>query len=186
MEELTLIEFKKKIRKGKSDAPRQYRITNSLGIRDAFLFLQRNKWFNIGRALPESVFQKIIREVNTQLAYDLMEGKEIVFPEGIGAVEVRKRPRYVTMRDGKIETNYRIDWDKTLELWYNDAEAYKNRTIVRDTSENERFYFFYNRSGTKFNNKCYTQFYPQRAIRRVLSQHVKQGDIDAYNYGRIR
>lgn len=182
-EVLTLAEFKKRTRKVES--PRKHRIKNSLGIRDAFLYLQRNKWFNIGRALPEHLFQQIIREVNNQLAFELMEGRTIVFPEKMGFMEVRKAPRYVNIEDGKVKTNYRVDWDKTLELWYTDSEARKNRTLVRDTDSKERFVLRYNRSTANFNNKCYTQFIPQRGIRRILGQNVKQGKIEAYSYGRV-
>jgi len=41
----------------KVTGPRIHRIKNSLGIRQAFLFLQKNKWFDIGTPLKEQQFQ---------------------------------------------------------------------------------------------------------------------------------
>lgn len=180
---ITLSEFKKSVKRVYS--PRTYKVTNSYGIRDAFLYLQKNKWFNIGRALPEHAFQKIVREVNNILANDLMNGNSIAFPEHMGILEIRKTPRFVRMEDGKIKTNYRIDWDKTLELWYNDKEARESKTLVRDIENTDRFRILYNRATATYNNKCYTEFLPQRAIRRILAQNVKQGNIDAHTYGRV-
>jgi len=52
---MTLEEFKNKTKRVKD--PRHHVISNSLGIRQAFSFLQRNKWFDIGRPLKEAQFQ---------------------------------------------------------------------------------------------------------------------------------
>lgn len=180
MEELR--EFKKRIKK--VDEPRNHRAKNSYGIRDAFLYLQSHKWFNIGRALREPVFQKIIREVNNQLAFEVMKGHAVTFPESMGNLEIRKCERYVDIDGGKIKTNYMIDWDKTLQLWCEDEQARKNRTIVRDTSSRERYTILYNRRNATYNNKWYFQFRANRAMRRVLSWNIKMGQVDAYNmYG---
>lgn len=178
----SLRDFKNRIKK--VNGPRKHRLKHSLGIRDAFLYLQSHKWFDIGQPLKESVFQKIIRDTNNLLAFEIMEGRSIIFPERMGTLEVRKQDRYVDIVDGKIKTNYTVDWDKTLELWSEDAEAYQNKTLVRDLSSSERYMIFYNRKDANYNNKGYFLFKANRAVHRVLGQNIKKGQIDAYSrYG---
>lgn len=177
-----LKEFRKRVQK--VNEPRNHKVKNSLGIRQAFLYLQSHKWFDIGQPLKEHVFQQIIREINNLLAFEIMEGRSIVFPESMGILEVRKEDRYVDIKDGKVVTNYRIDWDQTLKLWSEDKEAYANRTLVRDVLSKERFRIFYNRRTADYNNKGYFTFRANRAMSRVLGQNIKKGQIDAYSrYG---
>ena len=181
MEE-NLKEFKRRVKK--VDGPRRHRVKNSLGIRDAFLYLQSNKWFDIGQSLKESTFQQIIREVNNLLAFEIMEGRSIVFPEHMGSLEVRKHDRYVDIDGNKIKTNYMVDWDQTLKLWSEDEEAYQKKTLVRDINSKERYTIFYNRKGANFNNKGYFLFRANRSVYRVLGQNIKKGQVDAYSrYG---
>jgi hypothetical protein len=44
--------------------PRYYKVNNSLGVYDAYKWIRKNKWFNIGRPLKEHEFYSIIRKVN--------------------------------------------------------------------------------------------------------------------------
>lgn len=179
--EVELREFKRKVKKVNSS--RVHKVKNSLGIRQAFLYAQSHKWFDIGQSLKEQQFQQIIREINDQLAFELMEGRPIVFPEKMGCLEVRKTERYVKKDGDKFKTNYRIDWDKTLELWCEDKEAFSNKTLVRDINETERFIILYNRADADYQNKCYMQFRPVRSIKKILGQNVKQGKIESFGHG---
>ena len=44
---------------------------------------------------------------------------------------LRKGDVYIGIgNDGKLKTNLPIDWNKTLELWYEDEESYKNKTLI--------------------------------------------------------
>lgn len=178
MEE-NLKDFKKRVKK--VDGPRNHRVKNSLGIRDAFLYLQSNKWFNIGQSLREQQFQQIIRDVNNLLAFEIMEGRSIVFPERMGCLEVRKHNRYVDIEGDKVKTNYMVDWDKTLELWSEDEEAYRNKTVVRDLDSTEKYKICYIRRDANYENKAYFQFRANRAVYRVLGQNIKSGQVDAYS-----
>ena len=47
---------------------RNHKITNSLGVYDAYKYIRKNKWLDIGRPLKEKEFYRIIREVNKLLA----------------------------------------------------------------------------------------------------------------------
>lgn len=181
MEELTLNNFKRRVRH--IEAPRKHKIRGSLGIRDAFLFIQRNKWFDIGRPVTEQQFQRIIREIHNLLADEIMDGRPVIFPEGMGCIEVRKTNITFKKVNGKIKTNYPVDWDKTLELWYNDPEEFKKKTIVRDTEHKEKFKILYNRENANYNNKSYYQFKLGRSVFRIVANNFKQGKFDAFNYG---
>jgi len=47
-------------------------VLNSLGIYDAYKWIRKNKWLNIGQALTEHQFYTIIRSINKLLAQDLI------------------------------------------------------------------------------------------------------------------
>lgn len=183
--ELTLSEYKKAVRH--VSGPRGHQIKNSWGVRDAFLYAQRNKWFDIGQALPEKTFQKIVRMTSARLAYELMEGRNIMLPENMGEIVLRKLPAYYNFdEEGKPHTNYKVDWDSTLKLWYEDEESRQAKTLVRFPIK-DRFFILYNRSNAIFNNKCYAEFRVNRGIRKMLSYNIKQGKVDAFQkeYERI-
>lgn len=180
---LTLRDFKRQIRK--SNEHREHEIKNSLGIRQAFLYVQSHKWFDIGMTLKERQFQQIIRSINEELSYELMSGNSIIFPKQMGSLDVVKHSTYAYYNNGKLRTNYRINWNKTLQLWYEDEEAKNNKTIVRDVLDKERFCIVYNRNLAKYTNKCYIHFRTHRSIYRILKQGLNQGLLDAYGTRRI-
>lgn len=173
--------FKEFIAKTKKvNGPRKHKIKNSLGIRQAFLFLQRNKWFSIGRSIKENQFQKIIRSINILLAQELIKGNEIIFPERMGILELRKYQRnaYIN-KEGKLVITYPIDWDATLKLWYEDSEALKNKQLIRHTHK-DTVKILYNRCSANYENKMFMQFNICREIRDIIRTKLKQGQIDAY------
>lgn len=176
--EITLKEFKKQHKKV-SDK-RNHKIINSLGIRQAFLFVQRNKWFDIGQVLKESQFQQIVRQVNTLLAYEIMEGNEVVFPQKMGSIELRTLQARPTIEDGKLRISYPVNWDETLKLWYEDSEAYNNKILVYFDNP-KGFKLVYNRAKANYNNKSFYQFSVNRDIKCIINRRIKQGKIsDAF------
>ena len=70
--------FNRKIRK--VNMPRHYSVNNSLGVYDAYKYIRKNKWFNIGRPLTEKEFYSIIRNLNQLLAEEIILGKEVKLP----------------------------------------------------------------------------------------------------------
>lgn len=176
MEE-SFTEFRNKVKKVTDK--RKHKITGSLGIRAAFLFVQRNKWFNIGRVLKEQQFQQIIRGVNNLLAQELMKGNSITFPLRMGSLELRKYQGSVHNINGKLNINYPINWDATLKLWYEDKESYKNKQLVRYTQK-EYIKIIYNKITANYENKAFFQFIANREIKRIITKRIKQGKIDAF------
>ena len=110
---------------------RTHKVSGSLGVYDAYKYIRKNKWFDIGRPLTEHEFYSIIRRVNNYLAEELLKGHDISLPHRMGRLELRKYDAKIYLKDNKVVTNLPIDWDKTLRLWYEDKESYDNRTLVR-------------------------------------------------------
>lgn len=160
---------------------RTHKITNSLGVYDAYKYLRKNKWFNIGRPLTEHEFYQIIRRINNYLAEELINGNDIIFPNRMGKLELRKRNSLpVIDKKGNIKVTYAIDWNSTLKLWYDDEEAFNNKTLVK-FSEKSIFRVKYNKSTANYENKSFMEFQVNRSIKTRLKQKIKNNEIDAFN-----
>lgn len=159
---------------------RVHKVTNSLGVYDAYKWIRRNKWLNIGQPLKEKEFYNIIRGVNDLLADNISNGIEVVFPHRMGKLELRKTIAVIkTDSNGVLKTNLPVDWDKTLKLWCTDKEAYDNKILVK-LEEREIFRVFYNRFNCNYRNSSFYEFNINRNIKKRLKQNIKEGILDAY------
>ena len=160
---------------------RTHKITNSLGVYDAYKYLRKNKWFNIDRPLTEHEFYQIIRRINNYLAEELINGNDIIFPNRMGKLELRKRNSLpIIDKKGNIKVTYAIDWDSTLKLWYDDEEAFNNKILVK-FPEKSIFRVKYNKSTANYENKSFMEFQVNRSIKTRLKQKIKNNEIDAFN-----
>lgn len=171
-------EFRKKVLK--VNKPRLHKVRNSNGIYDAYKWIRKNKWLNIGRPLTEHEFYTIIRQVNNELAYSLIRGDDINLPNKMGRLELRKYDAKIRVdSNNKVITNLPIDWDRTLKLWSEDEEAYKERILIK-MEEKEIFKVFYNKKSANYENKSFMQFDVNRDIKRSLTQQIKNRAVDAF------
>lgn len=170
-------DFRKKVLK--LDKPRQHKVNNSLGVYDAYKWIRKNKWLDIGRPITEHEFYTIIRQVNNLLAENFLKGRDIVLPHRLGTIELRKYETKMSFNNGKLHTNLPIDWDRTLKLWAEDKEAYKEKMLVK-VEEKEIFKVFYNKGKANYNNKSFYEFEVNRDLKRRLKQRIKDGLIDAF------
>ena len=160
---------------------RTHKVTNSLGSYDAYKYIRKNKWFNIGRPLTEHEFYQIIRRINNYLAEELINGNDVIFPNRMGKLELRKRNSLpIIDKNGNLKVTYAIDWDNTLKLWYEDEEAFNNKTLVR-LPERNIFRIKYNKNTANYNNKSFIEFQVNRNIKVRLKQKIKNNEIDAFN-----
>lgn len=173
-------EFRRKILK--VDGPRKHKINNSLGVYDAYKFIRKNKWLDIGGPISEHDFYSIVRTVNNYLADLLSKGHDINLPCQMGRLEIRKYDARITLQEDKIVTNLPIDWDRTLKLWSEDEEAYQKRTLIK-MEEKEIFSIYYNRTKAKYENKSFFQFQPNRQLKQILKRNIKLGKVDSFSYG---
>lgn len=178
MEE-TLNEFRKRVLK--LNGPRKHKVRNSLGAYDAYKYIRKNKWFNIGRPVTEHEFYTIIRQVNNLLAEEILQGHEIILPHGLGKIELRKDWVRMAIKNGVLRTNLPVDWYETIKLWFEDKEAYKKKTLIR-MEKKELFKIFYNKSNANYKNKSFMEFLPNRDLMSKLAQKIKEGIVDTIHY----
>ena len=170
-------EFRRKVLK--VDHSRNHKVKNSIGVYDIYKHIRKNKWYDIGRPITEHQFYTIIREVNNVLADNLLKGNDIVFPNKMGRLEVRKFEPIIRFDDNKLTVRLPIDWDRTLKLWLEDEEAYKERTLVK-MEEKEIFKVCYNKTRADFPNKGFYQLQINRDLKIALKKKIKLGNFDAF------
>ena len=169
-------DFRKEILK--VNKSRVHKVNNSLGVYDAYKWLRKNKWLDVG-PISEHDYYTIIRTVNKALIKDFLQSGTIRLPERMGEIVLRKYPAKITLQNGKVKTNLPIDWDATLKLWHEDKEAYDEKILVR--YENEAiFKILYNKSTATYKNKSFYDFRPTRTIKKQISRLVKDNKLDAY------
>ena len=174
---MTYEEFKFEVQHLSS--PRKHKVTNSIGVYSAYKWIRKNSWLNIGRCLTEHEFYSIIRKVNNYLADSFLHGNDIKLPHRMGRIELRKYDVRVSLDGEKVKTNLPIDWDRTLKLWYEDEEAYKEKTLVK-VEEKEIFKVYYNKQLADYNNQVFYEFNVNRELKKRLKQRIKEGKLDAF------
>ena len=170
-------EFRRKVLK--VDHSRNHKVKNSIGVYDIYKHIRKNKWYDIGQPITEHQFYTIIRQVNNVLADNLLKGNDIAFPNKMGRLEVRKFEPIIRFDDNKLTVRLPIDWDRTLKLWSEDEEAYKERTLVK-MEEKEIFKVCYNKTRADFQNKGFYQLQINRDLKIALKKKIKLGNFDAF------
>ena len=163
----------------KVNEPRTHKVRNSNGVYDAYKWVRRNKWLDIGRPVTEHEFYSIIRQVNNLLVDSILRGNDIIFPHRLGSLGLRKYRPTIAIKNDKLKVNLPIDWDRTLRLWAEDEESYKERTLVK-MEEKEIFKVFYNKRTANYNNKSFYTFEINRDVKRRLKQKIKSRALDAF------
>ena len=162
----------------KVNKSRVHKVKNSLGVYDAYKWLRKNKWLDM-EPISEHDFYAIIRAVNKALAKSFLHLGSIKLPLRMGEIILRKYHPSITSQDGEIKTNLPVDWDSTLQLWSEDKESYKKRTLIR-LEEKEVFKVLYDKSKALYNNKSFYTLELNRNIKLSLKKQLKNGLLDAF------
>lgn len=168
-------EFSNQIRK--SRMPKQAKVRGSWGVYDAYKAIRKENWFDIGKPLKEHEFYSIIRGVNELFAEELSQGREMVFPNRMGKLELRKIKKGVSIVDGKLKNTYPIAWHDTIKLWFEDEEARRNKTLLRNETEIV-YHVKYNKYNANYENQCFYEFTLNRFIKQALKRNIDKGKID--------
>lgn len=153
------------------------KVRNSWGVYDAYKYIRKNGWFDIGKPIKEKDFYKIIRKVNDAIAQGICKGDSIVFPARMGRLDLRKFERGVSIVGGKLKITYPVDWSETLKLWYTNEEERKKKTLLR--MENRYVYHVrYNKHDANYANKDFYEFVLNRKIKKTLKENINNGQVD--------
>jgi nucleoid DNA-binding protein len=158
----------------KATSKRDFKITASLGMREAFRYYTKKS-----KTLDEKTFRKVVRYINLLLQESLASGEDINLPCRMGRLELRKFKTSVSFKDGKMITNLPIDWDETLNLWYEDEEAFKTKYKVR-MEVPEVFRVYYKKSTANYNNKSFFSFKANRDLKQKLKTNIINKEVDAF------
>ena len=172
-------EFLNSVRRIKE--PRNHKVRNSYGVYDGYKYYRKTKPKDSKYVLSESQYFAIIRKINELFVEAILSGEDVVLPCRMGRIELRKSTPNIKLENGKVKANLPIDWDKTLKLWYEDEEAYKNKTLVK-IEEKEVYKIYYNRGLAEYTNKSFYLFNFNRDLKRRLKTNIKEGVIDAFNF----
>ena len=171
-------EFKSKLKRITEEHKFKVRRKNSFIIRDYYLYYCKHKKRG-EHFLTEMRYSKIIGSVHKYLVEELLNSGIIKLPLSMGSISICKVPISTKLVDNKIKTNKWINWDKTLDLWYEDEQAYKKKTLIRfDTKY--RFTVSYIKKDAIYNNKTFMNFYPVESLRDAIYDKWSNGDLDAF------
>lgn len=179
---MELSEFRKKVLKAE-EKKHHFKVTNSNGMKEAWRWIKKNKWLNIGQPITELELGTIVKSINLTLQDQLLDGKDVLFPNRMGRLEIRKFIAKKEIRDGKVITNLPVDWKRTIELWWEDEDCHELKTLVRYEAS-ERFAFYYNKKYAHYTNQSFYRFIPTRHLRKRLKQQIMNGSFDALLLGK--
>lgn len=174
-------DFIKEIKKVNNE--RHHRVTNSYGSKDAFHFYRKIRPQENKYVLTDCEYLKIIRLINDQLRLKLIQGEDVLLPERMGRLELRKTKPVIKFEDGKLKTTLPVNWNATLKLWYDNPQSKNKKQLVRQEND-YTFKIHYNRNKANYNNKSFYEFFANRDIKIGLKKNIKLNKIDAFIYGK--
>lgn len=173
----TLGEFRRNILNVNGN--RHHKVNNSYGVYDAYKYYRKHKPKDREYILSESQYFAIIRQINNLLADELVQGNEVSFKAHMGNLELRKIEISPKIVNGSLVFHAPIDWDKTIKLWYEDEESFRNKTLIK-VEEREIFKIYYNKSKANYENKSFYEFSVNRELKKRIAGKIKEGRIDAF------
>jgi hypothetical protein len=99
----------------------------------------------------------------------------------MGTIELRQYPVNYCFKNGKVRTNLPVDWNKTLKLWYEDKESYKNKTLVK-MEKKTLFKIYHNKEKCRVPNYYFYTFNINRNIIKRLGTLSDEGLVQAYSF----
>lgn len=157
-----------------------FKVRDSQGNRKAYRYIQKNM-FPIQESVTEEQFGRIISVIHKYIIGITMNGLSFNLPYQMGQLKIGRVNKKISFDDnGKLKTNLKVDWYKTLRLWHDDKEAYECKSLIR--SDNEYIYkIFFIKNHFHAKNKEYYTFIPSRTYKSILKQHIKNNDINVFD-----
>lgn len=157
-----------------------HKLGHCLGTRDAWKWVRHNHWQKTGgEPVDQLLYSKIINEVNQILVEQMLEGHVFDLPYQMGSFLIASKPARVEEVDGELLTNYRTDWKKTLQYFYEDEEGRnQHKTIKR--IQTEIYYIKYSKKGAKYHNRMFYKFRANRSFVKKLGAAVGMGVVHCF------
>jgi hypothetical protein len=161
---------------------RQHKTFSDYGVNDYYKHYKSK-----GGTLSSKLFSKILKEFNKGL-YPIICTPEYVYtlPKRMGAITIVKVKNFIDFTDeGKLITNLPPDWDSTLKLWAEDAEARDKKILIRvENKDTDRYTFrlVYNKANAVYKNKSIYRAQFNRELKVFLKETIKHSDFDASIY----
>lgn len=177
MEE-TFQEFVDRIKKNKGQK-RNHRIKNSYGRIEYYKYYNANKpqkpIYNI--SLKE--YSDLLKVINKHIIDEILECRDVTLPYHMGSIHLRKVMHGKYIINGKLVYHNPIDWKRTHQLWYENEEEYKKRTLVK--VENDVIYnIYYNKLYAIYKNRCFYKIAFNREFKKRLRDLIEDNKIDAF------
>lgn len=159
-----------------------HKISRCFGARDAWKWVRKNKWQALkGQKCSSSVYGAVVDEVNKVLVDQLFAGHAVVFPHQMGSIELTARQAKVSDVGGKVKSNYRVDWKKTLEYWYEDPAAMKERHRIKKIQK-YIYSIVYSKHQARYKNQRYYMFRVNRSLVKTLGKAIENQKLNAFIY----
>lgn len=177
MSKISLEEYKSKIKwsKGKRD----FKVTNSYNTMDYLKYYRELYKDRPDKKLTYEQFFAIIQLMGKKLADEYLRSGEIYFPYNMGFITLYKIDKTPKIKDGKLQVTKPIDWNSTLELWYEDEEAEREKILVR-YNERQTFRTKYSNFGTRHKNKSFFDFKIVRALQKRIKELSTNNELEAF------
>ncbi len=125
-------------------------------------------------------YSEIIHAMHKLMREELFTTGSVDFPYKLGTLYLVKKtnilPRF---KDGKLKVPYMVNWDKTLDLWYDDEEAREKKTIVYLELKN-RHAILFRKKGGKYKNQRFYKFKTTRELGHDLFKRMKANTLDNF------
>lgn len=161
---------------------RNHKIKSDYGVRDYYKFYRDN-----GGTLNYATFSRTLKSFDQGVANIIVNNEySYKLAQGLGIITVKKVKNYVRIgKDGKVKTNYPVNYNATMKLWATNPEAAKAKKLVRYDNRHSNKYtyrFKYIVSGTlaKYKNKSlYKMRFNRQYLKIPLKNLIfKQGEIE--------
>lgn len=145
----------------------------SMRAKDAFINYRQVKLEQKWPPISQNGYHDIIKAVNLKLVQKFKTDHRLVLPEGLGVLEFGKYTPSVRInkRTGKLIIGRRINWNKTLELWYNDEDAKARKSKIYHENK-ECHKVKYNVDSRNYTNGIYMIFKIDRSAIKYLCENV--------------
>lgn len=157
---------------------RNHKVHSDFGANEYYNYYIAN-----GGVLSRRQFGDILKELNTAIAWQILDGYSFKMPSRMGVLAVTKKKEFVDFKDGKAVTNRPIDFASTMKLWEEYPEAKEQKKLVRFLNKHTNGYIYkiaYNRFYATFKNKSAYTVQVNRFLKRGLAKKIFAGfELDA-------